>query len=195
MTRGDSRELDKVRVVGVILAGGASRRMGRDKAEVLLGSERLVDIVFKRLAGQCDSICISSTANYGLPCETVKDDPSGPMGPVGGVFAAFQNLGGEIDGILTAAVDCPVFPEDLAQNLVSFEASAIAADEGGLHPTFAWWRRVDLEAAWKGLDFSKSISLRQLSEVCRAKTVVWPGASCFININTPDDLGAFCEAR
>ncbi len=195
MTRGDLCELERVRLTGVILAGGASRRMGRDKAQILVGSKRLVDIVFKRLARQCDRICISSSVNYGLPCETIEDDPSGPLGPVGGVFSAFQNLGRDVDGILTVPVDCPVFPDDLAKGLVSFEASTIAADDEGLHPTFAWWRRGDLEAAWKVLGFSKSISLRDLSEVCGARAVVWPGASRFININTPEELGAFCGAR
>jgi molybdenum cofactor guanylyltransferase len=94
----------------IILCGGASRRMGRDKAVLDWGGRRAVDRVadLARAAG-ADAL-ITAGADLGLPW--APDDAAG-AGPVGGVLAGAKALG--TARLLVLAVDAPtVTLEDLA---------------------------------------------------------------------------------
>jgi len=92
----------------IILTGGASRRMGADKAELLWHGQRAVD----RLAGLARSlgaarIITAGDGDYGF--ERVRD-PAPQSGPVAGVLAALAVLDEErLDGnrALVLAVDAP----------------------------------------------------------------------------------------
>jgi molybdopterin-guanine dinucleotide biosynthesis protein A len=91
----------------IVLCGGASRRMGRDKA--VLG-RRAVDRVaaLARIVGA--SALVTAGADLGLPW--VPDDTAF-AGPVGGVLAGARALG--TDRLLVLAVDAPTLTaEDLA---------------------------------------------------------------------------------
>ena len=120
----------------IILCGGGSRRMGRDKALLDWDGRRAVDRVadLARTAG-ADAL-ITAGADLGLPW--VPDDEAG-AGPVGGVLAGARALG--TARLLVLAVDAPtVTAEDLAPLLASggfyeglpvpmvVEAAALPAD-------------------------------------------------------------------
>ena len=53
-------------VLGVILAGGASRRYGRDKAMARLGGITMVQRVASQVAGQVSALAASSAGRQGL---------------------------------------------------------------------------------------------------------------------------------
>jgi molybdopterin-guanine dinucleotide biosynthesis protein A len=97
-------------LAAIILAGGASRRMGQDKAQVLWDGARAVD----RVAGLARSAgagrVIVSGGDYGLP---FVPDPSPGAGPVAGVLAGAKAVAAE--RLLILAVDAPTLTlEDLA---------------------------------------------------------------------------------
>lgn len=73
----------------LVLAGGASRRMGRDKALVDWGGQRAVDRMFNlaRAAGAAEILV--SGRDYGLPFVA---DPSPLSGPVSGVITGVGAL-------------------------------------------------------------------------------------------------------
>lgn len=99
----------------LILAGGASRRMGRDKGAELWGGVRAVDRVaaLAREAGAKEVVV--SGGDYGLP---FVPDPAVGAGPVAGLLAAAAAL--TADRLLVLAVDAPtVTLEDLAPLLAS----------------------------------------------------------------------------
>ena len=56
---------------------------------------------------------------------------------------------------------------------------------------FAWWVTADLIAAFETLDKNASVSLKHMAKLCGARTVTWPDARGFINLNTPEDVEAF----
>ncbi|HOP19724.1 MAG TPA: molybdenum cofactor guanylyltransferase [Amphiplicatus sp.] len=175
-----------------ILAGGKSTRMGgEDKALAMLEGRRLIDCVVSRLSPQADRLVISGRGDYGTGLAFTADEAEGPAGPAGGLFAAarwMERHEPSTEGFFTAPVDGPFAPEDLMQRLMLSGASAIAADEAGVHPTFAYWRLVDLAGAWPKLKGEASISLRSLARACSAREICWPGASFFFNVNAPEDL-------
>jgi len=78
-----------VKVVGLLLAGGQSRRMGGgDKALRILGGIPLLDRVIERLQPQVDAVVLNANgdparfAGYALPI--VPDSVSGFAGPLAG---------------------------------------------------------------------------------------------------------------
>ncbi len=176
----------------IILAGGKSARMGRDKAEIRLGNRRLIDVVYARAKIQCNEIWLSGPDDYGLGLDYIPDLPDGPKGPVAALYAAIQSLKGE-PGFFTVPVDGPNFPADLCERLYAGRTS-IAKSPSGLHQAYGWWRMDDLNAAFSKLDLRGSISLRKMAERCHARHVTWLDETLFYNINTPNDLAGYLTA-
>jgi len=76
-----------------ILAGGASRRFGRDKAmEPIGGRPLVVDIVDRLRAGFADTTLVCDRPDRHRVADTrvITDDPGG-IGPMGGVHAALRD--------------------------------------------------------------------------------------------------------
>ncbi len=102
----------------IILTGGASRRMGTDKAELAWDGLRAVD----RLAALARSlgaarILTAGEGDYGL--ERVRD-PAPHSGPVAGVLAGLAALKDQPGRVLVLAVDAPTLTAaDLAPLLAA----------------------------------------------------------------------------
>jgi len=108
--------------LGLILAGGQSRRMGQDKALLPFGCKTLFEYVLRRFANQLDTILISTASQH--PTFThcgrvlVRDpSPFERLGPLSGLLAGFdycQQLPSppSYKAIITIAVDTPFFPDD-----------------------------------------------------------------------------------
>jgi len=177
----------------VILAGGQGQRMGGlDKGAIDLNGERMIDCIYRRLGPQCDQVLLSGHTDYGLGCESISDLKVGPKGPAAGLYASWTIFKAtEAQGFFTVPVDGPNLPQDLIARLYCVDSSAIARDDNGLHPAFAWWRLADLGKVWAALDLDTSISLKYLARMTGAKCVNWAGKAMFRNINTPEDLAGY----
>jgi molybdopterin-guanine dinucleotide biosynthesis protein A len=98
----------------IILCGGASRRMGRDKAVLDWDGARAVDLVAALARAVGAEALVTAGADLGLPW---VPDEAALAGPVGGVLAGARALG--TARLLVLAVDAPtVTAEDLAPLLV-----------------------------------------------------------------------------
>lgn len=86
----------------IILCGGGSRRMGRDKAALDWNGRRAVDLVADLARAVGAGALVTAGADLGLPW--VADDAAG-AGPVGGVLAGARALG--TARLLVLAVDAP----------------------------------------------------------------------------------------
>ncbi|MGR9204725.1 molybdenum cofactor guanylyltransferase MobA [Rhizobium leguminosarum] len=187
-------------IAGVVLAGGRSQRMGRDKAGVMLGAESLLHHVLTRLAQQAPLVAVNAdAAAEGVP--VVPDRFRGKAGPMAGIHAAMVYAAGRpsITHVVTVSVDCPFFPADLVARLAAAiehpSQIAIAASEGRSHPVFGLWPvtlAADLEA-WITTDEKRRVRdflLRH--DVTEVAFPLHPTRASlldpFFNINTPDDL-------
>ncbi|MES2341247.1 MAG: NTP transferase domain-containing protein [Pseudomonadota bacterium] len=102
----------------IILTGGASRRMGTDKALQLWGGVRAIDrvVALARGAGAVQ-IVTAGEGDYGPPR---APDPAPFSGPVAGVLAGLALLGERFTRVLILAVDAPTLRvEDLAPLLTA----------------------------------------------------------------------------
>jgi molybdopterin-guanine dinucleotide biosynthesis protein A len=105
-------------LAAAILVGGASSRMGMDKAAQDWRGQRAVDWVADLARAGGASQVITAGGDYGLPFAA---DPTPLAGPVAGVMAAAAKLRAEgFTRILLLAVDAPTLtPADLAPLLAA----------------------------------------------------------------------------
>jgi molybdenum cofactor guanylyltransferase len=181
-----------MRVAGLILAGGASRRMGGgDKPLLLLRGVPMIEHVRRRLAPQVDALAISANgdparfAAFGLP---VLADAVTGRGPLEGVLAgmAWAATRGATK-LVTVPGDTPFIPRNLVCRLG--EAPAVAGHGGRVHHLVALWPvslRTEL-AAW--LDHAAVARVSGWTAGIGMRVVTFGGeADPFTNINTPDEL-------
>jgi len=114
-----------VKPVGFAVAGGRSRRMGRDKALLRWGSTDLLGHALDRLRSVADEARILSGADRryadrGVP---VHVDPAPDLGPLGGLLAALRETERPV---LLLGVDLPLVPVELLAHLVSLSGGADA---------------------------------------------------------------------
>jgi molybdopterin-guanine dinucleotide biosynthesis protein A len=132
-------EREAANVLGVILAGGLSRRMGGgDKALAPLHGKPVLAHVIERLAPQVDGLVLNANgdparwAAFGLA--VVPDGVPGFPGPLAGLLAAMDWAAGRYGWIATAACDSPFLPRDLVARLRGAGGAAVAASGGRRHP-------------------------------------------------------------
>jgi molybdenum cofactor guanylyltransferase len=192
-----------VKIVGLLLAGGQSRRMGGgDKSLHMLGGISLLDWVIARLQPQVQAMVINANgdparfAGFGLP--VVADSAPDFAGPLAGVLAGLDWTAAnrpDCEAVASVATDAPFVPRDLVDQLVrgANEAGAdlaCAASGGRAHPVFGLWPvrlREDLRHAVVAEGIRKVdtwTSRYKLATVSFSDRPVDP----FFNANRPEDL-------
>lgn len=132
-------------VLGVILAGGLSRRMGGgDKALLPLAGKPVLRHVIDRMAPQVGRLTLSANGDkrrwdpFGLP--VIGDTIDSYPGPLAGLLAAMEwasRCAPATSWVVTAPCDSPFLPRDLLERLLAAAegASASVASSGGrVHP-------------------------------------------------------------
>ncbi len=182
------------RTIGLILAGGRSRRMqGQDKALLAIQGETLLAHVIRRLRPQVDALILNSNAAlitfsaYGLP--VLPDHLTGFLGPLAGIHAGLLHY--PEDHLVTVAVDLPFLPPDLVTRLragLSTKSCAYASD--GQHHALALLWRPGMAAGVEEYLLRGGRSLKDyLATHGQAVQFDQPqDRGLFCNINTPDDL-------
>lgn len=105
-----------MRILGAIIAGGASRRFGSDKAAADLGGRPMIEHVITGLAPQVDALRICGRRWRDLPM--LEDRPEPGLGPLGGLYAALSDAQGMgYDGVLCVPVDVLPIPAGLRHSI------------------------------------------------------------------------------
>ncbi len=166
-------------ILGAVLAGGQSRRFGRDKALVEVDGRSLVARAVDFLSGVCEQVVVVGRAE--APAMTLPDWPAPGMGPLGGLAAALRHAAdAEFSAVLSVPVDSPFLPEDLLERLAPGPAFVPDQPVIGLWPVSALG---ELEAILRS---EKGHAVRALAERIGALEVRLDAP--LANINTPDDL-------
>ena len=190
-------------VVGVLLAGGQSRRMGGgDKCLRTLGGQTILSRIIERVRPQVSTLVLNANgdparfADYGLP--VAPDVVEGFAGPLAGVLTGMAWASAhapDCPWVATFATDAPFQPRDLVKRLlagIERESAdlACAVSDARSHPVFGLWP-VRLEDDLRGAMVEEGIR----------KVDVWTGRfklatvafhaqpfDPFFNTNRPEDL-------
>jgi molybdenum cofactor guanylyltransferase len=194
-----------VKVVGLLLAGGQSRRMGGgDKALRMLGNVTLLDRVIERLRPQVDALVLNANgeparfARFALP--VVPDSIPGFAGPLAGVLAGLDWAVAERPDccyVVSVATDAPFLPADLVARLAEGlrEAGAdlaCAASGARTHPVFGLWPVRLRENLRRALVDQEIRKVDLFTARYQLATVSFPEAPVdpFFNANRPEDFEA-----
>lgn len=186
-------------IVGVVLAGGKSSRMGKDKATVMLRGKTLLDHAVSRLSPQVGALAISANAPLETPLPVIGDPVAGHAGPLAGILAGLEwatALRPQPSQVAFVPVDAPHVPADLVARLVA-ESDGVkiiaARSQGRAHPVFSLWP-LSL-APLLHIHFSAG-GTRKVQEFIEQHPHHYvdfasqPDSDPFMNINTPEELMA-----
>jgi molybdopterin-guanine dinucleotide biosynthesis protein A len=198
-------------VSGIILAGGQSRRMGRDKAFIELGGKPIIQRALDAVRAVCTETIIvaNDTETYARWGARVVSDVFPGKGALGGVFSGLQ-AAREVYA-LAVACDMPFLNVELLRYLVSlapaFDVVIPRADDPsaqsvrgdgrstkriGLHPLHAVYSKnclAAMETRLKAGDlrligFPATVRVVEAEEIDRFDGGHWS----FFNVNTAEDL-------
>ena len=194
--------VNKEEILGVILAGGKSRRMGnKNKSLLTINNRPLVEITTDLVKNQLSKIIINSNSplktTSKLNFNIIPDNIPGYLGPLCGIFSAMKwtkkNFS-DCKWIASFPVDSIFFPHNFVEVMVDKikkETQIVCAKSNGrTHPVFALWSVNlvnDLEKALinDGIRKMDEWTKRYNLEIVNFKnTKIDP----FFNINNPDDL-------
>ena len=171
--------------IGVVLAGGRSRRMGRDKALLDFHGRPL-------LAHQCEVLRAAGAARVVISGDRPEwegiPDAMPDRGPLGGVAAVMAACPGE--RLLFIAVDMPRLPPDLLMQLARDASNDAAARFAGQPLPLCLRATPEALAQTQALiDGAPPYSLQRLAAVLEAREVPLAAACQYhlFNANTPSD--------
>lgn len=189
---------------GFILAGGASSRMGRDKARLLLGGQTLIERVAASLASITERVSVVSSRHdaFGCGLPVIADVHEG-RGALGGLHAALAHS--RADWVAIVSCDTPFVTAELFRALASrldesSDAVAPVQPDARPQPLCALYRRRVCLQVTERLLCEGELRPRVLLQRVRTRWVPFEelaaleGAGLFFtNVNTPEDYEAACR--
>ena len=144
--------------LGVVLAGGAGRRMGRSKGDLVVDGRPLAERAARALAPVCASVLISVAPGAVNPAPSwtaVEDAPPAGRGPLAGLQAAFLSTGSA--DLVVLACDYPEASTELLRAVLAQapeDADLVFPTDprGRDHPLVGLWRRAALDEIEASLD-------------------------------------------
>jgi molybdopterin-guanine dinucleotide biosynthesis protein A len=181
-------------MVGVVLAGGAGRRLGGDKAVVSLNGRALLDYplrAVRRAVGEAAVVAKAETVLPALPPDVavwLEDDE--PRHPLTGLVHALRCAEGR--AVLVVAGDMPLVTADVLAALVRAPIHAhppapalVPRAAGRLEPLCARYEPAALGALQ---DFAHDVPVRDAVLALGPAILEWPDEQAFFNVNAPEDL-------
>ncbi len=173
-------------VAGVLLSGGASRRMGVDKATLMIGGEALAQRAARVLTAACNPVIEVGSGATGLPC--VREEPPG-QGPLAGFLAGADALATDA-AIMLLACDLPFLDEAVVRMLVEHpgNGSVVPTVEGHRQYACSRWSAAAIASARVAFAHGER-AMRALLGADDASFVVADAHSrALTDVDTPEDL-------
>ena len=189
-------------ILGAILAGGQSKRMGKDKLFLELNNKKLIEYTIDKVKKYLEKVIIITNQDNEFFSKnnltTVKDCVEGHLGPLVGILTAMkwakENLN-KCSWIATFPCDTPFFPESIIKSFIEESEKKeslilCASSHGRKHNIFGLWS-LDLYDKLKNDLINKKIrKVQDWTEKNKIKNLEFKfkGYDPFFNINTEEDL-------
>ena len=189
-------------ILGAILAGGQSKRMGKDKLFLELNNKKLIDYTIEKVKKYFKQVIIITNRNDDFFVKnnliTVKDCIEGQLGPLVGILTAMkwakENLS-KCAWIATFPCDTPFFPETIIKNFIkeSEKKDSLilsARSHGRQHNIFGLWSLDLYDKLYSDLVNRKVRKVQDWTKENNIKNLEFKFNEYdpFFNINTTEDL-------
>ena len=186
------------KLAAIVLCGGKSKRMQRDKATLRFGEQTMLQRIVGTLQKVIDTTYVVAHQDQRIPATsaTVLYDLNPERGPLEGLRTALSNLSGSVDIAFVCGVDYPLLKPEFVELLVAQLGDsqvAVPRHDDRYHPLIAAYRTnvlgiIDEQIA--NVDFSMHglldrIQLQPVNSELIA--TVDPDFDSLLNINTLDD--------
>lgn len=187
----------------LILAGGESRRMGQDKANLLLGERTLLQSVVATLQPLFTEVIVNvRQLRHEIDLPQVCDDPS-HIGPLAGLVAGLERI--NTPWLFALACDMPFITPAVIEYLALKRAdcqAVVPMVSGYPQPLAAFYAASCLPVARDCFNGSGKHSLRELLERLQVRYVdeaellnADPELLSFFDLDTPQDVENILNKR
>jgi len=189
-------------ILGAILAGGKSKRMGKDKLFLEINNKKLIEHTIDKVKKYLKEVIIITNQDNEFFSKnnliTVKDCIEGQLGPLVGILTAMkwakENLT-KCSWIATFPCDTPFFPESIIRSFIKESEKKeslilCASSHGRKHNIFGLWS-LDLYDKLKDDLMNKKVrKVQDWTEKNKIKNLEFEFKDYdpFFNINTKEDL-------
>jgi len=182
-------------ITGIVLSGGKSSRMGKEKGLCILNNKPLVEYSVEILKQVCDKILISTNFdlyNY-LQLPVIKDEIKG-IGPIGGLYSCLKKS--ETADNFVLSCDMPLISVDLINYIIKNKNNyqvVIPVFGEYSEPLCAYFRKdaeIILKKSIEDKDYKIQNSIKKLEFkfIKIDSTLEFYHQKLFANVNTQDDL-------
>ncbi len=189
-------------ILGAILAGGQSKRMGKDKLFLELNNKKLIEHTIDKVKKYLKKVIIITNQDNEFFSKnnltTVKDCVEGQLGPLVGILTAMkwakENLN-KCSWIATFPCDTPFFPENIIKSFIEESKKKeslilCASSHGRKHNIFGLWSLDLYDRLQNDLINKKIRKVQDWTEKNKIKNLEFKFKDYdqFFNINTEEDL-------
>lgn len=186
-------------VAGALLLGGASRRMGRDKAHLEVAGDTASTLLARLLEGLFEEVLlVGGEPPPGTPGRRVED-PEGPRCALRGLVAALE-APTRASRVLVVATDLVALTPEVPLALLAWPAADVvlpATPDAKLQPLCALYRREAVLPRARQHLAAGRLALHELLEDLEVRTLTGPDLAAvdpeglaLSNVNTPEQLAA-----
>ncbi len=181
----------------IVLAGGKSSRMGREKPLMTIGEKPLVEVIISQLEGFFDEIILgaSNGKKYRfLNCRIAEDKKRG-MGPLMGIMSSLSASSSDVNFI--TACDIPEMNIPFIKKMIRHSEDAdvvMPVKNQKYEPLFAIYKKNVAGLIQKILD-NKGRRITELFDYARVKTIPFENTGWYYNINTKNNYSDYIEKK
>lgn len=192
-----------MRVGGVVLCGGQSRRMGRPKAWLPFHDELMLPRVVRLLRQAVEPVVVVAAPGQDLPPlptdVTIVRDAQEGRGPLQGLAAGLETLAGMVDAVYLSSCDVPLLQPAFVRRLIDLlgDHAIVVPQVGEHHHPLAAVYRLDVLAVVHRLLDENRLRPFFLFDAVKTRVVgalelsdVDPTFQSLRNLNTPEEYAA-----
>lgn len=182
----------KEQLTAVILAGGKSQRMGRNKAFITLGKHTFIEHIIAAVQDLVMEVLVVANGNeYEHLEQKVYEDLIKNKGPVGGIYTALKYA--QTPYVLVLSCDIPLVSTQVLQFLIQNCQPTLVnlmTIKKQWQPLIAVYKKEGLPIFEEALQKQQLGLCGLLQEQFEVATLACPQIwiEQLINVNTPDDL-------
>ncbi|MBN1225545.1 MAG: NTP transferase domain-containing protein [Deltaproteobacteria bacterium] len=186
--------VNPVPVTALILTGGESSRMGKDKGHLTINGKILIVHLYELLAQFFDEVIISVAKKTGpvIPNALITPDLIPGKGPLMGIYSGISASSNKVNFVI--ACDIPRVEFSLLRKLLScslqYDIVVPSFESGKYEPLFAVYTKKVLTSAKALLDNDRR-RVSDLFSLCKTKIVKASNTEWYANLNTPEDYHNF----